>query len=80
MSKISPVAVSYVTNSQEVELAFASTACGINREQDRPCNQTSDKADYDRNLKEAQEQIPIKGVRIENMRVGGLVKAAKPTE
>lgn len=52
----------------------------MNREQDGPSDQATDKTDDDGNFEEAQEEIAIESVGIENVSVGNLVEATEPSK
>ena len=79
VSEISPLVVD-IGHRENIKLREASTSCSVDREENWPCNETADKAHYDGELEEAQEQEAIKSVMIENPCVRNGVELRDPAE
>lgn len=55
-----------IAPAQDVKLALATAASGIDWEQNRPCYAAADETEDDENLEEAQEEVAIEGVVLED--------------
>ena len=69
-----------VTETDEVQLLLASAACRIDREEDRPCDETADEADDGRHFEISKQEEAIERVVIEDIAVWNLVESANPVE
>lgn len=69
-----------VTETDEVQLLLASTACRVDREKDRPCHETADEADGHRNFEVSEQEEAIQRVMVEDIAVGNLIECANPVE
>lgn len=65
-----PVWVFDIGHAQNVQLLLTTAASGIDREQDRPGDNASDKTHDNQDLEEAEPQVTIKRVVSEHMAVG----------
>ena len=69
-----------ITETDAVELLQASTACRVDREEDGPCHETTNKADGHRNFEVSKQEEAIERVVIEDIAVGDLIEGANPVE
>lgn len=69
-----------ITETDGVELLQASAACRIDREEDGPCHETTDKADGRGNLEVSKQEEAIERVVIEDIAVWDLIEGANPVE
>lgn len=69
-----------IADAKEVELGLSITASGIDGEQDRPGDAAADEADDSDDLKEAQEQVAVERVMVQDVGVGDLPESRDPGE
>ena len=78
--EIFPEIVLNIANGEEIKLLLTTSASDVDWKQDGPSDQATDKTDDDSNLKEAQEEIAIESMRIEDVSVRNFVEATKPSK
>lgn len=69
-----------VTVTDEVQLLFAHSTSGIDREQDGPCHQTSNKAYHDGDFKVTQQEEAVEGMVVEDIAIWDFVEGSNPIE
>ena len=75
-----PIIVFDIAKGKEIQLFLTTTASDVDWKQDGPSDQATDKTNDDGNLQEAQEEEAIESMGIEDVRVGHLVEATKPSK
>ena len=80
MSDIPPVIITNITNGENVELRFTTSAGNVDGEKYRPCYQAANKTDDDGNLEEAQEEVAVESMRVENVSIWNFVEATEPSK
>lgn len=78
MSKVTIIVILHIAHGKYIKLALASTAGDVNREKDRPCDQTADEACYRCNLQQPKEKITVERVVSQNMGIWKLEEGAHP--
>jgi hypothetical protein len=56
-----------IAEADDVQLLLSTMARGIDREENRPGDATANKADYGRNLQEAEEEVAVKRVVLQDI-------------
>ena len=74
------ILVDNVPESQEVELFLTAASCGIDGEQDGPCDTAANQACGGSNLEISEEQKGIERLVVEDEAIGDFDKYAKPIE
>ena len=77
---VSVLGVLDVDKADDVHLGRTSPSRRVDREKDRPCDQTSNEAQSHRDLKVSQEEETVKGLMIEDVAIWRLVECADPIE
>lgn len=78
--RIIPGRIRYIAEAQHVQLGVSATSCGIDGEQNRPCNQACGKASRTHDSQKTQEQIAVDGRVVQNMGVGNFKERPEPVE
>jgi hypothetical protein len=60
------------TEGEHIKLLFTSTACGVDREEDRPGDAAANKGDDHAYLQEAEEKVGIERVVLQDVSIGDL--------
>ena len=67
MFTIVSILVLDVAEADDVQLLLSTMARGIDREENGPGDATAHKADYSRNLQEAEEEVAVKRVVLQDI-------------
>lgn len=69
VGKVLVVVVGDIGECKQVQLFLSTAASYIDREQDRPGDQTTHETAYDRDFKESQEQVAVQSMVVQDIRI-----------
>jgi len=69
-----------IAEAEDVQLNASCATSSIDWEQDRPCYQTADEANRDRDLQISKEEEAIERLVVKNIAVRDLVEGSNPVE
>jgi hypothetical protein len=69
-----------ITHGEEIELLLASPSRCIDGEENRPCDKTSQEAGDDEDLEEANKQVAVNGLVVENVLVLEILEVFYPSQ
>ena len=69
-----------ILKAEKTELCLGPTCRGIDREQDRPGNDAADEADDGGYSEEAEQEIAIDGLMVQDIGIGDLEEGPDPIE
>jgi hypothetical protein len=67
VSQVTVVVVAHIPKGQHVELLLSSSAGDVDGKENRPSDQAANETCHDADLEQAQEQITIKGMVVEDI-------------
>ena len=74
------VCLGHIAHGENVQLLVSSAASGIDREQDRPCDDTSQKTNDNDELEVAHEKVGVDGLVVEDVFVANGAVILDPAE
>jgi hypothetical protein len=77
---VESILVRNVAETQHVQTSLSTASCSIDGEEDGPCDASTNEGDEDQDFEEAEEQVAIEGVVVEDESVGLCSIAGNPAE
>ena len=74
------VAGQHIGIGEKIKLNSVTAACGVDWKEDWPCDETADQANDRCNLEEAEQQVAIHRLMVQDVGVWNLIECPNPVE